>query len=296
MAGSRELGITINCTIRMTDKENRKQQQSNTWRYFSVLARGLHAAARNIKTLAMYNLNACDLDACIATNHAFTGLTKLSLSISDNELILQNSSTPQAVSLTGFLEHTAPTLQYLSLNFSWENHRDYTKYAPSLGLVLARPIPNPSTETPLIFPQLLEIRLRMFSIETADLTKFLRHQPVLRKATFDALLLAAPNTTWNDVASALPRSVESWQVRNVSERKPHRPDQCCTWNPLVETLKRETGWEWDRDNFLNQHNLDATAMTQFPADRLSYLKSTHRFSATKFARINNPVETAAQQG
>lgn len=267
MTGGGEFGPIANGTILGTDIEIRKQQQSNTWRFFSVLAHGLHAIARNIKTLAMYNLNACDLGACKVTDHAFTGLTKLSLSISDNEVLLQDSLKQQAKSLTSLLEYTALTLQYLSLDFSWENHRDYTKHSPSFGPILSRSIPDSSTGTPLIFPQLTEVRLRMLSIDTVALTKFLLHQPVLRKAFFDAMLLSTPNTTWNDVASALPCSVEGWQVRNVSQPKPNRPDQCWTWNPLVETLKPETGWE-------------------LHVDRLSHLKSRRRFGTTKFARIN----------
>lgn len=293
MTAAGGFGPINDCIIFMIDEENRKQERSNTWRFFSVLARGLHANNRNIRTLAMYNLNTLDLAACIATNHAFTGLTKLSLSISDSDLLLRRSSTLQANSLTGFLKYSAPTLQYLSLNFSWENHRDYTRYTPSLGPIFARPIPGSPAGAPLIFPQLLEVKLRMLSIDTAALTHFLRHQPVLRKATFDALLLSVPGTTWNDVASALPCSVESWQVRNVSKPKPNRPDQCLTWNPLVETLNRTTGWEWDKDDFLHQHQLDATSLAQLSDDRLSYLKLRHRFSTTKFARINNAADSGA---
>lgn len=243
----------------------------------------------------MYNLNASDLGATITTNHTFTDLTKLSLSISDNGLLLQDPSTLQASSLTGFLEYAAPTLQFLSLNFNWDNHRDYTRRTPSLGPVFARRTLDSPTGIPLIFPQLLEVKLRMLSVHTSALTEFLRHQPILRKATFDALLLAAPNTTWNDVASALPRSVESWQVRNVSELKPNRLDQCWTWNPLAETLKRTTGWEWDMDNFLQQHHLDATAVTSLSVDRLDYLKSRHRFGTTKFARIGNAGNTEGRE-
>ncbi|QDS72971.1 hypothetical protein FKW77_008670 [Venturia effusa] len=269
---------------------SKKQQRSNTWQFFLVLACGLSASGRSLKTLAMYNLNALDLGAFASTKHAFIGITKLSLSISDNSLILRDQTTLQTRSLTDLLEHAAPGLQFLSLNFNWQHHRAHTWHPPSLGAVFARPAPTTPTGIPLVFPRLLELKFRLFSMDTLALTTFLRHQPVLREATFDAVLLSGPGSTWNDVASALPHSATSWQVRNVSQPKRNRADQCYTWNPLVEILDSASGWEWDMADFLRQHQLNATTMTQLSADRLTYLKSRRRFSTIKFTRAARIAE------
>lgn len=231
----------------------------------------------------MYNVNASRIDATVTTKHAFTSLTKLRLSISDNTRLLQNPSSTEASSLSSLLQCTAPTLQFLALTFSWENHRDYTRHTPSLGPIFAKSTPESSAPVPLVFPRLLQLILRHISMETSNLVDFVRHQPLLQNACFESFLISTPNTTWNDVEIALPRSVEGWQVRNVSLRKRSRTDQCCTWNPIVETLNPETGWQWDVHDFLRHHQLQGTEESE--TARFEFLKARNRFGTTKFVPL-----------
>ncbi|CAH0044722.1 unnamed protein product [Clonostachys solani] len=222
---------------------NRKDS-SPTAHYLHVIASCLYKCGRHIEKLHVHELNPELIQDSPAMRFAFEGLRHLRLDIYDVDSLLENSSFDHA--LPKLLEHAGPTLERIELvsGSKWPQ-------LPSRGVHLLSKIFNrKETNTLLCFPNLRSFRLVSLIVSTTSLLEFVAAQPKITNLEFSYVYLATSGMGWTSLASALPASVETWEVSGRLGQEPtpgfNPPiayNWCADWNYAEDPLPLETGWK-----------------------------------------------------
>ncbi|CAG9947009.1 unnamed protein product [Clonostachys rosea f. rosea IK726] len=221
-----------------------RKVSSPTAQHLHLIARCLHKCGRHIEKLQVRALNPEMIQDSPAMRFAFEGLRHLRLDINHVDSLLEDSSFDHA--LPKLLEHAGPTLERLEMvsGSSWPQ-------LPSRGVhSLGKIFNHKGTSKSLSFPNLRSFRLVSLIISTTSLLEFLTSQPKIAKLEFSYVYLATSGMGWKSLASALPASVEIWEV---SGRLGHEPvagfeppiayNWCADWNYFGKQLLTETGWK-----------------------------------------------------
>ncbi|KAJ9639967.1 hypothetical protein H2199_006200 [Coniosporium tulheliwenetii] len=189
--------------------EERRSDNSFTWKMFETLAEGLYYAGRQVEDLNIHNLILSHVNDSTATKHAFQCLTRLTLSFDKIELFLEAAPSAR---LGKLLEAAQQTLQHLTLNFG-ERH----PWLPQRGV---HTLDNILNNDPLVFPHLISFSLTSLILSGTSLINFLEVQPSLTSVSFSCIFLATPRVKWQTVANALPPAVRTFKISNLGH-EPH---------------------------------------------------------------------------
>ncbi|VUC31058.1 unnamed protein product [Clonostachys rosea] len=224
--------------------DGKRTTSSPTAHYLHLIASCLHKCGRHVEKLYVHAINPELIQDSPAMRFAFEGLRHLRLDIYHVDSLLEDSSFDHA--LPKLLEHAGPTLERIELvsGSKWPQ-------LPSRGVRLLSKIFNQKeTNTILSFPNLQSFRLVCLIVSTTSLLEFLAAQPKITSLEFGYVYLATSGMGWTSLASALPASVESWEISGRLGQEPFPGFEppiaynwCADWNYRQDPLPLETGWK-----------------------------------------------------
>lgn len=141
--------------------------------------------------------------------HLFKGLVSLDLQFENSRFAKRTDSEHH---LSTLISVARPTLRRLC----WDMSPTYIPEggAHTLNFLCEPGVDDLERPEAWTFPVLEELKLKHAIVVTPSLTRFLSAQTALRTACFHDVYLCTPGSLWEEVASALPGSLESWHVKD----------------------------------------------------------------------------------
>ncbi|KAI9148115.1 Nitrogen assimilation transcription factor nirA [Paramyrothecium foliicola] len=221
-----------------------RSDPSPTMHHLETLSRSLHQASRFIKKLRVDGFNPNLLQDSPALRHTFSDLRHLRLGIGQADSLLEDSASISA--LPKALKAAENTLEHLELGFGGE-----TPWLPDRGVhLLDKVFRDEETGTSLAFPNLQSFHLSSLLVSSTSLIGFLAAQPKVSTLVFSYIYLVTAGVGWEQLANAIPDSVETWEVFGRLGQEPvagFEPpiayNWCTDWRFDQESLPRGTGWK-----------------------------------------------------
>lgn len=241
-----------------TDDENnsgRLQDQfartETTWSHLELLSDALHLSNTRIKELMFPTMNAQLVKASPALLGLFSGLTTLSFSVEESDLLcMEGAKLPTTSPITVLIQVARPTLR--KLEFRRYSGKDpcpsHIHYLEKLfSAAPARSFGPPTEEAmnvspPLTFPNLTELVLRELVLSGPFLNTFLRQQPALRTVKFDYVWLATGGLHWSHIAASLPPTCTSLCIAHCGESELPQQSYVRYFKPYQDILPISCGW------------------------------------------------------
>lgn len=227
------------------------------WTNFTRVARALLTANHHVQELVLPEIDPQTIKlASPAVQHTFSGLTRLTFSLSSVDFLLQDDQNllKPMPAISAMIRCAQPTLQFLDISFSAEHFQLPSRGEHNLAKLLYEPLSADDFEDdlprPLVFPCLKELKMTSLIAHVPSLTAFLTVQPSLETVSFHYFYLGTPETTWTSVALSLPPSCRSWYVCVCGHRPTPIPDGLIAYNWIgdyrpytdVDELPVSSGW------------------------------------------------------